>query len=467
MGNFEDPSLFTAADAPKAMTLADYAAGIARAIAMEPRLRGAWVTAETMDLRVSGGHCYMELIEKDDRGQTVAKMRAMIWRSNLDRLRYKFYQATGRDIANGLKVMVRLTASMHPVFGLSASIDDIDPNYTLGDFERLRREILEKLQREGVLDANKRVAMPAVAQRIAVISSSTAAGYQDFMNQLEQNAGGYVFYTKLFNATMQGTQTSASVRQALQQIEMVIDLFDCVVIIRGGGSTSDMNGFDDYDLARAVATYPLPVVVGIGHERDNCVLDYIANTRCKTPTAVAAFLIDKADQAWKRAMTTMQQIARYASERLEGDKRMLSQYQTLATTLAEGRLERERLRLAHIREALPLSVSRLTIQASSRLDADMKLISQATSTLTANASRTLLQYVEILKQTAPQPIARQQDRIENLLGMIKVLSPENTLKRGYSVTRVDGKAVTDAAAVKPGSVIETLLAQGSLRSTVQ
>ncbi|MCM1377499.1 MAG: exodeoxyribonuclease VII large subunit [Clostridium sp.] len=445
MNNYPTDGGLFAEDTQRRLTLQQYSLLIGRAIATRPDLRGAWVTAELMDLRLNGGHCYMELIEKDDAGRTVAKMRAMIWRSNLDRIRRKFIEATGRDIATGLKVMVRCTAGHHPLYGLAATIDDIDPGYTLGDYERIRREILERLKREGILERNKQLSLPVAAQRIAIISSSTAAGYGDFIDQLYSNPSGFQFYTALFPAIMQGEQTAASVRAALERIEMVIDMFDCVVIIRGGGATTDMNGFDDYELARDVATFALPVVVGIGHERDNCVLDYIANVRCKTPTAVASFLIEQLNASWQRAAGAMQQIARLATERIEGEKRINAQMQTMLASIAQGKLERENLRLRHLGESIPMSVGKLTAQASARLESNLRLISVA----------------------AQSAISRQRDKLENLERMTQVLSPANTLKRGYSITMVDGHAVSDAEQLRPGVRLETRLSSGKVVSVVE
>lgn len=456
-----------ATGSPSSVSLREYALRISQAVASHPGLNGAWVRAEMIDLRVNGGHCYMELIEKNESGATVAKQRAMIWRNNLERLRLKFFNATGSDIMNGLKVMVRCSATHHPVYGLSIVIDDIDPSYTIGDFERLRREILEKLQKEGILNRNKELKLPVVPQRIAVISSATAAGYQDFMDQLEHNPGGYKFYTHLFPAILQGNQTASSVIAALKKIEMVIDLFDCVVIIRGGGATTDMNGFDDYELARCVATYSLPVIVGIGHERDNCVLDYIAAVRCKTPTAVAAYLSEAASKAWNNAVSLMQQISRYATDRLEGEHRILAQSQTLIATVARGRVDRERMRISHISEALPLGISRLTSAASTRLESAMQLIASAASHATERRRLQLDNMADSLRQILPSVIERNSSRLDSMESLVEAYSPSNTLRRGYSITLADGKAVTDASDLKPGQLLLTRLKEGVVESIVE
>lgn len=404
-----------------------------QAVAASPVGRGLWVTAELSDVRQSGGHCYMELVEKDNSGTTVAKLRAAVWANRLPYLRQKFTAATGRDIATGIKVMLAGAVTHHPVYGLSFIVSDIDPTYTIGDMERLRREILERLRKEGVLGFNRSLPLAATPQMIAVISSPGAAGWGDFINQLTDNADGIVFYPKLFPATMQGASTSASVRAALAKIEETIDLWDCVVIIRGGGATTDLNGFDDYELARAVATFPIPVAVGIGHERDRTVLDELACVRLKTPTAVAAFLVDRVRTAYSRIAELTNNIIRYATERLRGEER----------------------RIAAVASAIPGIASGRIAAASARLIAQRQFIAAA----------------------ARQRLDRESQRLDADARLLAVLDPVNTLRRGYSVTRLlpedpasaaaePGKAVRDASAVPSGARLVTTLASGSLISTV-
>lgn len=274
-----------------AITLREFNNRIKRLL-NNPAVCNCWICADLSDVNVRGGHCYLELLEKDERtGATVAKMRGIIWANRFAYLRQKFVQVTGQDLRSGLKVMLEVSVNYHEQYGISLIITDIDPSYTLGDMERLRREILTRLKAEGIIDMNKQLEFPVVPQRIAIVSAAGAAGYGDFMNQLHNNAYGLQFYTCLFPAVMQGKETVPSVTAALDRINRHIDLFDCVVIIRGGGSTSDLNSFDDYNLAAHVAQFPLPVVVGIGHERDVTILDYVACRRVKTPTAAAELLI--------------------------------------------------------------------------------------------------------------------------------------------------------------------------------
>lgn len=452
--------------APPAMTLLQFTTAIGNAVRMSPVLQGAWVIAELSDLRVSGGHCYMELIEKSPSGQTVAKMRATIWQNRFQYIRQKFYASTGRDVANGLKVMLYGAATHHTLYGLSFSVADIDPSYTLGDMERLRREILMRLGREGVLNRNKSLTMPPLPQRIAVISAEGAAGYGDFMKQLEGNAEGFVFYPFLFQAAMQGDRTSQSVRGALEMIESTIDLWDCVAIIRGGGATTDLNGFDDYDLAYAVATFPLPVVVGIGHERDRTVLDEIAHTRLKTPTAVAAFFIDTLRSSFDRVGAMVDYVVRYGSERIMGENRRLANVEAMIPALASTRLLAAGSRLDREMSRLPVIVNARLSKEHMRMDSLRDMIGVLAGQRASVASDKLSQLSSALQTASASILRRETDRVAGLGDMVSVLSPDNTLRRGYSITRCDGKAVTDPSRLPPGARITTSFLHGSVDSVV-
>ncbi len=251
-----------------------------------------WVEAELSECRESRGHCYMELVEKDETSNTpVAKASAKCWKQTWAVVQPYFERTTGQPLRAGMKVLLKVYPQFHETFGFSWIVTDIDPNYTLGDMAQRRQQIIAQLKAEGVFDLQRELVIPRFCQRIAVISAATAAGYGDFCRQLEENEYGLVFYPTLFPAVMQGEQVEQSVIAALNRINGHADDYDVVVIIRGGGSTSDMSGFDTLSLAENVANFPLPIITGIGHDRDECVLDMVSNTRVKTPTAAAAFLI--------------------------------------------------------------------------------------------------------------------------------------------------------------------------------
>lgn len=414
-------------------------------IRMNPALHDAWVVAELSDVRVAGGHCYMELVEKDEvTGQILAKMRAMIWSSTYRILQSKFLHGTGSTIRSGLKVMVCGSASHHNVYGLSFSISDIDPTYTLGDVDRQRREILGRLTKEGIIDQNKEIPFPLVPQKIAVISAAGAAGYGDFMDHLSNSPEGFRFYPLLVEAAMQGDRTGESVGAALDFVESTIDFWDCVVIIRGGGSTMDLHGFDDYELAKRVATFPLPVVVGIGHERDRNVLDEIACRRCKTPTAVADFLVECCRDAWNEVNGMVREIADYVADRMHG----------------------EGMRLANLENLLPARVNALVVKEQHHLEELRICVERAAERKLTSASSSLemsrIRLMELLKGSLQRP----KMKLERMEDMLRVLSPENTLKRGYSITRKNRKAVFNASDLKEGDILTTEFYKGSVSSKV-
>lgn len=448
------------------MTLLQLTTAISYAVQSRPELNNVWVTAELSDVRVAGGHCYMELIEKNAQGQTVAKIRANIWRNSAALIFRKFYDATGRQFASGLKVMLRGSATHHPLYGLSFNVLDVDPSYTLGDMERLRREILERLSREGIAGYNRSLPFPAAPQRIAVISAEGAAGYGDFINQLSHNAEGFVFYPCLFSAVMQGDRTAPTVMAALDRIESTIDMWDCVVIIRGGGATSDLGGFDNLELARRVAGFCIPVVVGIGHERDRTVLDELACVRCKTPTAVATFLTDSLRSAWGAAYSLATSIASLASDIIDGETRRLSMLTAAIPAAASATIERRSLQLSHMTQTIPVAAGRLTATASARLASLSEMARSASYGATSRAAMQLDNLSGIINSAATTALSAASRRLDALAQIADALSPDNTLRRGYSVTRVDGKALRNASQVSAGTEIITTLASGSFRSVV-
>ena len=427
-----------------AITLREFNNRIKRLL-NNPAVCNCWICADLSDVNVRGGHCYLELLEKDERtGATVAKMRGIIWANRFAYLRQKFVQVTGQDLRSGLKVMLEVSVNYHEQYGISLIITDIDPSYTLGDMERLRREILTRLKAEGIIDMNKQLEFPVVPQRIAIVSAAGAAGYGDFMNQLHHNAYGLQFYTCLFPAVMQGKETVASVTAALDRINRHIDLFDCVVIIRGGGSTSDLNSFDDYNLAANVAQFPLPVVVGIGHERDVTILDYVACRRVKTPTAAAELLIGCGVEALARIDELRETIVSIAREYIT-EAQLQMQYLTSTIPLVAGNIvERNRTRLQHIMQIVPLTAQSRIAQGNERLQFFLKQMQQASA----------------------QTIMREKMRLTAIYEKVQILSPQNTLRRGYSLTTVNGHAVTDASQLAAGDTITTHLANGTVTSTI-
>lgn len=408
-------------------------------LVQQPETQNVWITAELQDVASRGGHCYMELLQKDEEGHQVARIRGCCWANVYGPLSRRFLEATGQPFTSGLKVMLRVSASMHPVFGLSLVIHEANPEYTLGDLVRRRNEILRKLQEEGILEDNRSLKWPTVVQRVAVISAPGAAGYGDFINQLANNPSRLKFTTKLFPAVMQGASAPRSIIAALEKVADEQGAWDGVVIIRGGGATSDLQAFEDYDLAASVAQFPLPVAIGIGHERDVTVLDWVANMRLKTPTAVAEWLIGKGEAILGALMAAGNKIVQFATQRIAGDKEQLAQAEALLPVAARGAVERSKAAMTRAVASL-YGLSAVKIEPSrSRLDMAVNTIS--------NATRDLLR--------------RHAERLDASAQLLEVLSPAATLARGYSITRIDGHAVTSVKDVPLGALLEITLADGS------
>lgn len=404
-----------------------------------------WVQAELSDVRSNySGHCYLEFVQKDSKSNAlVAKVRGIIWNNVYSRLKPFFERETGQLFVSGIKVLVKVTVDFHELYGYSLTVVDIDPTYTLGDMARRRKEIISRLESEGILTLNKELELPVLAQRIAVISSATAAGYGDFCNQLEHNPYGFVFYPHLFQAVMQGDKVELSIIAALEKIYQTQEKWDVVVIIRGGGATSDLSGFDTYNLAAHCAQFPLPVLTGIGHERDDTVLDVVSHTRVKTPTAAAEFLIN-------HLRGTAEALDGYASfinqtipDILQREKERLERCVSRIPSQVEIRLQREVFRQERLFKRMELAWQSRLMREEHRLDLSLRI---------AGALQTRLQ--------------REKHRLELFEQRVNAASPDVLLKRGYSITLNNGKAVTDASLLKDGDEIVTRLAKGEIRSKV-
>lgn len=406
-----------------------------------------WVRAETSDVHINSasGHCYLEFIEKDTQSnQIIAKARGAIWAKTFRMLKPYFEMETGQYFTSGLKVLVRVNIDFHEVYGFNLNVVDIDPSYTLGDLVRKRQEIIRQLQEEGVFTLNKELSLPALPQRIAVITSPTAAGYEDFINQLFYNKAGYPFYVKLFPALMQGEKTEESIIAALERIDSHRELFDAVVIIRGGGATSDLNSFDSYLLAANCAQFPLPIITGIGHERDDTIIDLVAHTRLKTPTAVAAFLINCMDQAAEQLNLLQQALCIDTLSILQEKKQTLQRIGTLLPATVNNRIERNRSALNLLASKLPTITSGLLERNKNQLELMHQRIHTAISSRLLKESR----FIELQEQ------------------FIRMASPDYILKRGYSLTLRDGKILKSAKAVKSGDHLTTRFSDGEIESEV-
>ena len=383
-----------------------------------------WVQAEISGLNPSGqGHCYMELVQKDPSGRTfLAKAKANVWRTTWLRLKPYFEAQTGESLKVGMKVLLEVTVTFHEVYGYSLTVQDIDPTYTLGDMARRRREILERLEREGVIDLNRELEIPSLPHRVAVISSATAAGYGDFCNQLSGNAYGFRFYVKLFPALMQGDEVERSVIAAMNAVAGRRDDFDVLVIIRGGGAVSELSCFDSYDLALNIANFPLPVITGIGHERDDTVADTVAHTKVKTPTAAAGFLIDR--------MFDTASVLEEMTRRL-GDA-------------VSERMNAERIRIERTAQKLPSLYALVKVRNEQMMD---NLWNRAVSGV-----RNML--------------TDRVHRLELMEKCIESADPVLILKRGYTLTRCNGHVVRTASGLRKGDRLTSVFPDGTVESEI-
>ena len=402
-----------------------------------------WVEAELSECRESHGHCFLELIQKDERSATpVAKASARCWASKWMIIRPYFERTTGQQLHAGMKVLLKVKAQFHEAYGFSWMVTDIDPTYTLGDMVRKRQEIISQLKAEGVFDLQKELRLPLFCQHIAVISSETAAGYGDFCNQLADNPYGFQFQTQLFPAIMQGEEVEQSIINALNRIYNF--QFDCVVIIRGGGATSDMSGFDTLSLAENVANFPLPIITGIGHDRDECILDMVSHTRVKTPTAAAAFLVDHLKQVFDAINDAQDRLTHYAQQKIS----------TLNT------------QLSMIAETLPRIFSTVKTRHEARLDTIATSLANLAQQRILHSQFSILDLEKSLPILLNRRLMAEKHRLQLFEEKARSLDPTLLLKRGYSITLHNGKAVRHVKELQDGDTIETRLADGSIHSVV-
>ena len=383
-----------------------------------------WVQAEISSISPSGqGHCYLELVQKDTTGRNfLAKAKANIWRGTWLKLKPYFEEQTGETLKVGMKVLIQVTVTFHEVYGYSLVVQDIDPTYTMGDMARRRKEILEQLAKDGVIGLNQELEIPALPNRIAVISSATAAGWGDFRNQLESNVYGFRFYVRLFPAMMQGDDVERSVIAAMDEVARRRDDFDILVIIRGGGAVSELSCFDSYNLAYNIANFPLPVITGIGHERDDTVADVVAHTKVKTPTAAAEFIINRAFDS--------------ASDLENLTRRMIDSI--------SDRMNAEKIRMERLSQKLPSLFAVLKTHQEQYLETVwIKTLNGVRNMLTA-----------------------QTHKLEIMDKSISAADPVIILKRGFSLTRVNGRVVKGASELKKGDRLTTAFADGSVESEI-
>ncbi len=447
-----------------------------------------WLVAEVSELKENrSGHCYLELIEKSG-NDIVARSRATVWSYTYRILKPYFETTTGQAFTQGIKILVQVSVEYHASFGLSLNIKDIDPAYTVGDMAMQRREIIERLKNEGVFEMNKELQLPLVPQKIAVISSATAAGYQDFIDQLENNEYGFRFYTKLFQASMQGADTVPSVIAALDRIFQYEDFFDAVVIIRGGGATADLSSFDSYDLAINITQFPIPVITGIGHEKDDTIIDLVAHTRLKTPTAVAEFLLAGMERFYDHLLELEKSVVQAVRSKLDDNQEQLEnlaerldetvsefirdKQQHLARTGNRIQLEigtfayRKQHEISRLNHRLDTSYSVWMVEAKNNISKKHRVLKRIMGEVVLKQESRLLHLADLSISKSRRWLLYQNERVRLNENTVRLLDPENVVKRGFTLTLKDGKIVKSVRQLEPGEELETRFADGTTQSRI-
>ncbi len=427
-----------------------------------------WVRAEISEGRQNvNGHYYCKFIEKNAAGQDIASANGIIWAGTYLALKARFERETGQTLAAGIKVLVNVKVNFHERYGLSLVVNDIDPSYTLGDMVRRRKEILAQLAKDGVAGMNKEIALPRPLMRIAVVTSETAAGYGDFCNHIKTNGAAFRFNIRLFPAIMQGDKVEASVIAALNRISAEADNWDAVAIIRGGGAVSDLNGFESYALASNIAQFVLPVITGIGHERDETVIDLVANTRCKTPTAVADFIVSRAQKELEAQDALSLRLQRAATQIVAAQNRRLASTAAHITPAFSNLCKVTRLCFDRLLLRIPRAVKDVCAREETRRQKLAVKMEMLATGATRQQSAEILRRTDRIRIAVAMMLQSQKTRISTAEKNIRLAGPERVFKLGFSLTTVGGKAIVDASRLKPGDVITTRFAKGKAVSRVE
>ncbi len=446
-----------------------------------------WIVAEIAKIDCDkNGHYWIELVEKKD-NEIIAQCGAVIWRSNVDTIS-NFYEKTGIEIQKGIKILFIGKATFHEKYGFKLNILQIDPSFSIGEMALKKKETIERLTKEGLIDKNKLIEIPLVIQKIAIVSSKSAAGYEDFLKILKENKYGFKFYTKLFDAFVQGETAVTSLMNAFQRCALDFETFDAIVLIRGGGSVADLAIFNDYELAKTMALMPIPVFTGIGHTRDETVADYVASMSFKTPSEVAKFILDRALDFDSKIESIRQRILHKAEALLNAEISKNQSFQErfkLAVRNSEEKLSQKMnlivseihnsvLKKVHSEKELLFTIKQnLHKKTNSILRTKEIGITNLNNRLKMKMSENITKgkfiiksYKESLFTKLKNTVALKNIQIERLLDKLHLLSPENILKRGYSITYLNGKVLKNSQEVSIGSRLQIQLYKGKIYGQV-
>jgi len=427
-----------------------------------------WVTAEISEIKENiSGHCYLELIEKlpDDKNVR-ARVKAVIWSKRYRLLKYHFENVTGESLREGMKILVRTKIEYHEIYGLSLVISDLDPSYTAGEMALKRQLIIKKLEDEGIFSMNKELEFPVLPQRIAVISSVNAAGYTDFVRHLKGNSQGYAFYLALFEAIMQGSETEKSIISALDRIAERPELFDVVVIIRGGGSQSDLSWFDNYNIAFYITQFPIPVLTGIGHEKDLSVTDLVAYLALKTPTAVADHLITCLADAENNLKAMSDAISGFSGSVIEYNRNLLESLRSKLLPVSrllisdwKAKISDTKIELINFGKEYILKAGILPVNQAS------KLVSASGSFILSKKGIIDRNRLSIMNRTF-ETVYRLKERLAGQENSLSMLNPVNVLKRGFTITTKNGIIIKSQEQITTDDLIDTIFSDGNIKSRV-
>ncbi len=442
--------------------------GIVKEVLKDNLIKTYWIVAEISEIRQNySGHCYLEFIQKDeDSDNLVAKARANIWANTYRLIKPYFETSTNSTLEQGMKILVNVSVEFHELYGLSLTVHDIDPAYTVGDMEQKRTLTIQKLVSDGVFEMNRELEMPVVPQRIAIISSITAAGYDDFISQLINNEFGFVFYPCLFQAYMQGEAAENSILNAIDKIYNNIEYFDVVVIIRGGGSRAELSCFDSYNLASNICQFPLPVIAGIGHERDQSVVDMVANTRVKTPTAAAAFLIDKLSVFANEIYSMSEQIISEAQNIIDNKEHEIELISERITYFAKNLVRDKKESLLRSGYNIAIASSRKFSVVNFDINEIENKIRYSWSDMLKIQKRQIKFEQDKFSSSLKTMLQNQIIKIDSTQRILNQCEPVTILKKGFSITTLNGKQIKNIESIKDGTQIETEFINGKISSIV-
>ncbi len=430
--------------------------------------RSYWIRAEIAKLNFypKSGHCYPDLVEKEN-GTTLAQIRATIWAGPFQLINRKFLEITRENLSDGMKVLVLATVVFHPVHGLTLQISDIDPSFSLGEMARERNESIARLKKEGLYDLNRNLSFPLLPKRVAIISVETSKGYHDFMNIIGHNENKYPLFTMLFPALLQGAGAITSIRQQLARIKKVMHHFDVVIIIRGGGGDVGLSSFDNYQLASAVASFPLPVISGIGHATNETVVELVAHSNKITPTEVAYFLLERIHQFAQRVQDAEFAVVDWADSLLEKNQQFLAYLAQRLGQRTSGLISDHQHLLNRKGWILEKALQSKSIQHNLYLKRLSEQLESSVNKMFTNHSDQLFSQTKNLTKYVPQQIIRARQKLTLLEQKSQLLDPVNVLKRGFSITTHNGQFISDASQLKPGEEMETRFYQGKTISVIK